>query len=279
MSKFSSKTTNRWLLPEGIEELLPYQAERLERLRRGILDLFHSWGYELVITPLVEYMESLLVGVGSDLDLETNKLIDQLTGRLMGIRADMTPQVARIDAHRLNRDTPVRLCYLDAVLRTQPHGFTRTRSPVQVGAELYGHAGVDSDIEMLCLMIEMLRATGLNEFHVDLGHVGIFKALARSAQLSDEQESILFDALQRKARPEIESFLSEIKLDNKHRNMIISLVELNGGEEVFDLARKELKQGSKEVHEALDRLENLVGAAQSRLTNVKLHYDLAELRG
>ena len=180
----------RWLLPEGVDEYLPQQAERLESLRRDLLNLFHSWGYELVIPPLIEYLESLLVGAGHDLDLETFKLIDQSTGRLMGVRADMTPQVARIDAHRLLREAPSRLCYLDTVLLTRQDGFARSRTPLQLGAELYGHAGIESDIEMLRLMAETLRVTGLDDFYLDLGHVAVFRTLARQAQLDAEPRPI-----------------------------------------------------------------------------------------
>src|SRR3990172_3743469 len=179
---------DRWLLPEGIEDILPPQAERLEWLRRDLLDLFHGWGYELVIPPLVEYLESLLTGTGNDLDLQTFKLTDQLTGRLLGVRADMTPQVARIDAHRIKSDLPTRLCYIGTVLHTLPDGFARTRSPLQVGAELYGHAGIESDVEILQLMVETLAATGIKGMHIDLGHVGVFRGLAREAALTDEQE-------------------------------------------------------------------------------------------
>ena len=141
--------SDRWLLPEGIDEVLPPEAGHLERLRRRVLDLYASWGYQLVIPPFIEFLDSLLVGTGSDLDLETFKLTDQLTGRLMGIRADMTPQVARIDAHHLRDEACARLCYLGTVLHALPDGFTRTRSPVQVGAELSGHAGFESDCEIL----------------------------------------------------------------------------------------------------------------------------------
>ena len=180
---FSGK--DRWLLPEGIQEVLPQQAEYLERLRRDLLDLFHTWGYELVIPPIIEYLESLLIGTSDDLDVQTFKLIDQLTGRLMGVRADMTPQVARIDAHRLKREVPTRLCYMGTVLRTYPDGFARTRSPMQIGAELYGHAGIESDVEVLHLLVETLALTGVKQVHIDLGHVGIFRALAQHAGLGN----------------------------------------------------------------------------------------------
>lgn len=274
-----NSATNRWLLPEGVDEFLPPQAEQLERLRRELLDMFCSWGYELVIPPLIEYLESLLVGAGHDLDLETFKLIDQATGRMLGVRADMTPQAARIDAHQLKRETPVRLCYLDAVLHTRRNGFASSRNPLQVGAELYGHAGIESDIEMLRLMVRTMRVAGLDLFHVDLGHVGIFRALAEDAGLDKEQESILFDALQRKAKPEIEHYLAGLSISDKHRRMLVSLVELNGGAEVLDEARTMLRRAGKEVRVALDNLQQMAEAAQCQLATIKLHYDLAELRG
>ena len=164
---------NRWLLPEGIEDLLPDQAMQLEQFRREILDLYQSWGYELILPPFIEYLDSLLTGSGHDLDLQTFKLIDQLSGRLLGLRADMTPQAARIDAHRLQREAPSRLCYLGTVLRTRPDGFDGSRSPMQVGAELFGHAGAESDVEILELMVATLALTGIEDGHLALAHVVI----------------------------------------------------------------------------------------------------------
>lgn len=270
---------NRWLLPEGVDEFLPPQAERLEKLRRKMLDLFHTWGYELVIPPLIEYLESLLVGMGHDLELETFKLIDQMTGRLMGVRADITPQVSRIETHRLKRETPVRLCYLDAVLRTRQSGSLRSRNPLQVGAELYGHAGIESDVEILRLMVEMLRVTGLAQVHIDLGHVGIFRGLAQEAQLDQTQEATLFNALQRKATPEIETFLAAIPMDKKIRNMLVGLVELNGNDDILQVARDSLKKAGKNVHLALNNLDQVAQAVRQQLPDVPLYFDLAELRG
>jgi ATP phosphoribosyltransferase regulatory subunit len=272
-------TSNRWLLPEGIEELLPTQAEHLETLRRELLDLFRSWGYELVTPPLIEYLESLLVGAAYDLVLETFTLTDQLSGRLMGIRADMTPQVARIDAHHFKLDAPVRLCYLGTVLRTRPDGFIRTRSPMQVGAELYGHSGVESDGEVLCLMTEMLDAVGLTDVHIDLGHVGIYRALVRQAGLDAAVEEQLFRYMQRKAKPDIEQFLSGSAIDKSVRSMLISLVDMNGGGEVLDEARGVLKSASKDVHAALENLLQVAAQVRQRNPSVSIWYDLAELRG
>jgi ATP phosphoribosyltransferase regulatory subunit len=270
---------DRWLLPEGIEEVLPPEAERLEQLRRELLDLYRGWGYELVMPPFIEYLESLLTGTGTALDLQIFKLTDQLTGRLMGVRADLTPQVARIDAHRLKRDVPVRLCYLGSVLRTRPEGMGGSRAPLQVGAELFGHAGIESDVEVLCLMLETLAATGIEEVHVDLGHVGIFRALARTAGLDVEQEAALFDALQRKARPEIEELLAGLAIEREPARMLAALVDLNGGAEVLEEARAALAGAPPEVSEALEHLARIAAALHRRLPAPPLYFDLAELRG
>jgi ATP phosphoribosyltransferase regulatory subunit len=269
----------RWLLPEGIEEVLPEGAWRLELLRRRLLDLFGTWGYELVLPPFIEYLESLLTGTGNDLDLQTFKLTDQLSGRMMGVRADMTPQVARIDAHHLKRETPTRLCYLGTVLRTRPEGHGGSRSPLQVGAELYGHGGIDSDVEVLRLMLATLHAAGLDQLYLDLGHVGIFRGLTRQAGLTPGQEAQLFDALQRKSRPDIAALLATLVLTDEMRGMLVQLAELNGGEEALVAARKVLAPASAEVQAALDNLDAIAGAVHRMLPGVPLHFDLAELRG
>ena len=271
--------SNRWLLPEGIEEVLPEQARQLEGLRRRLLDLFDSWGYELVMPPLIEYLESLLVGTGNDLDLQTFKLTDQLTGRTMGVRADMTPQVARIDAHHLKRPVPTRLCYFGTVLHTRPDGFAGSRSLLQVGAELYGHAGIESDVEVLRLMVETLREVGIEQPYLDLGHVGIYRGLVAQAGLEREQESELFDALQRKARPEIQSLLEDWQLAADDARMLLALADLNGDQQVLDMAATQLAGASTEVRAALANLEQIAAALQQALPDLNLHFDLAELRG
>ncbi|NOY62371.1 MAG: ATP phosphoribosyltransferase regulatory subunit [Gammaproteobacteria bacterium] len=268
-----------WLLPEGVEETLPLQAEHLETLRRRLLDLFYSWGYELVAPPLIEYLDSLLTGTGKDLELRTFTLVDQLSGRMLGVRADMTPQVARIDAHHLKSDVPVRLCYLGEVLHTRPDSAMATRSPLQVGAELFGHDGVESDAEILRLMVATLCAAGLDRIHIDLGHVGIFRSLARAAQLSDVQEKILFEALQRKAIPEIERFLDALPIDDALSEMLAGLANLNGGKVVLEQARSLLKEADASVHDALDSLQQIAAIMRDSAPGVTLHFDLAELRG
>ncbi len=271
--------TDRWLLPEGIEEVLPEQAKRLEQLRRTLLDTYESWGYDLVMPPLIEYLESLLTGTGNDLDLQTFKLTDQLTGRLMGVRADMTPQVARIDAHQLNRETPTRLCYMGTVLHTRTDGFAGSRSPLQVGAELYGHAGIESDVEVISLMLETLAKSGVASPFVDLGHVGIYRELVKQAGLDKEQEATLFDSLQRKANTEIAESLKDWKLDSNIASAIAALTDLNGDESVLSEAKTVLKKAGKGVLSALDELTNIATLLKKRLPDVEVHYDLAELRG
>ena len=273
------KGKNRWLLPEGIEELLPEPTARLEQLRRELLDMYRSWGYELILPPFIEYLDGLLTGTGHDLDLKTFKLIDQLSGRLLGLRADMTPQAARIDAHRLQRKAPSRLCYLGTVLYTRPDGFAGSRSPLQVGAELFGHAGAESDVEILALMVATLELTGVEDIYIDLGHVGIYRGLARDAGLDDDQEAFLFDALQRKAIPEINEFLGELDLSTVQRERLSALATLNGDREVLQRAAVLLEGSGDAACDALEDLNRIATLAQQRLPDVTLHFDLAELRG
>lgn len=271
--------TDRWLLPEGIEEVLPEQAKRLEQLRRQLLDMYDSWGYDLVMPPFIEYLESLLTGTGNDLDLQTFKLTDQLTGRLMGVRADMTPQVARIDAHQLNCETPTRLCYMGTVLHTRTDGFAGSRSPLQVGAELYGHAGIESDVEVMSLMLETLALSGVKNPFIDLGHVDIYRELVKQAGLNREQEAILFDCLQRKANTEISELLDEWKLDASQAKALAELTRLNGDESVLAEAKTVLKKAGQGVMAALDDLASIAARIKQGHPEVTLHFDLAELRG
>jgi len=270
---------NRWVLPEGIEEVLPAQAMQLEGLRRNLIDMYTSWGYDLVMPPLVEYLESLLSGTGHDLDLQTFKITDQLTGRMMGIRADMTPQVARIEAHHLKQNTPTRLCYLGTVLHTRPQGFSASRSPLQIGAELYGYKGVQSDVEILSLMVQTLKLTGMETFYIDLGHADIFRSLVNQAGLSTEQENQLFDVLQRKAKPELAELMVEWKLKKSITDMLSSLPDLNGGEEVFEKSAKIFAKADKNVLAAIKNLQDIAEQFKAQVSGIKLHYDLSELRG
>ena len=268
----------RWLLPEGIDELLPPDAWHLEGVRRRLLDVFRCWGYELVIPPFIEYLESLLTGTGRDLELQTFKLTDQVSGRMMGIRADITPQAARIDAHQLRRGEPTRLCYIGTVLHTRPDGFAGSRSPLQLGAELYGHSGVESDVEIISLMMQILGEAGVHDVHLDLGHVGIFRGLARAAGLSADTETELFDALQRKAEPEIEALVRENARTPLVAPMLLALAELSGGPEVIDEGRRKLSGAPADVLAALDYVEAVALAVRRRFPDLPLHVDLAELR-
>ncbi len=273
-----TKTRARWLLPDGMQEVLPPQAWQLEQLRRSLLDEFARWGYELVIPPLVEHLEVLLTGTGSDLEAQTFKLVDPHSGRLLGIRADMTPQLARIDAHRLQRNAPTRLCSSGTVLHTHAQGAA-SRSPWQIGAELFGHAGPDSDSEILALMLTTLRLAGDNPVQIELGHVGIFRALAELAQLDPEQEQLLFTALQRKAEPEIAACVRELALPAPVQAAFAALPELAGGAEILATARQRLAAGGIAVAHALAELAQISAGLALRCPGASLTFDLAELRG
>jgi ATP phosphoribosyltransferase regulatory subunit len=268
-----------WLLPDGIEEILPEEAKHLESLRRKILDTFANWGYELVIPPFIDYLDSLLTGSGHDLELQTFKLTDQVSGELLGVRADMTPQVARIDAHNINAEWPTRLCYTGTILHTKCDPLSKTRSPVQIGAELYGHAGKESDVEVISLMLEMLAMSGLQNVHLDLGHVGIYRALSRQAGLTELQEAELFDVLQRKARPELQELMAGYRIDNELKVMFLKLPELNGGKDTIASARAVLSTANGEVKQALADLEAIADKLTANFPSLPVSFDLAELRG
>jgi ATP phosphoribosyltransferase regulatory subunit len=261
----------RWLLPEHVEDVLPAEAAKIEALRRSLLDLFASWGFELVIPPLLEYLDSLLTGTGHDLDLRTFKLVDQLSGKMMGVRADITPQVARIDAHLLNRDSVTRLCYCGSVLHARPAGLSATREPIQIGAEIYGHAGVESDLEIQRLLARSLEIAGVRGARIDIGHVAVFRALVHAAHIGAEQEAELFEALQRKDVPALRELTK--KLDAKTRAALQLLPELYGGAEVIELAARKLPD-LPALRKALATLRTL-----ARDCAVPASFDLAELRG
>jgi len=268
-----------WILPQGIEEALPDQAAGLEYLRRSLLDLYTSWGYEIVMPPFIDHIESLLTGTGRDLDLQTFKLVDQLSGRTLGIRADMTPQVARIDAHQLHREGPTRLCYIGTVLHTRSDSFGSSRSPLQVGAELYGHAGVESDVEILNLMLKTFEVTGVNEVFLDIGNVDVYKNLARQAGLDQEDEIRLFELLQHKAVTEIAQLLRSLSIDSSIAAMIAELAELNGDLSTLTAAREQLKAGGNEVLAAIAYLEQVAQGVDVHKLNIGINIDFAELHG
>ncbi len=268
----------KWLLPEGIDEVLPPQAVAVERMRRNLLDLYASWGYELVFPPFVEYLESLLINAGGDLDLKTFKLTDQVTGRSLGVRADITTQAARIDAHQLRHAGVTRLCYAGTVLHTRSDGFAGSRAPLQVGAELYGHSGIESDLESICLMLESMQLAGLDDIYIDLGHVGIFRGLVRQAGLDSQSELELFNALQRKSIPEIEVLVAKLDIGEDVARMLVTLPELSG-DDALDQAQQLFSTANQDVQSALSDLKRLAVLVKNRLPQLPLHFDLAELRG
>lgn len=263
-----------WLLPEYIEDVLPAEAARIESLRRTLLDLFKVHGYQYVIPPMLEYMESLITGAGHDLDLATFKVVDQLTGRLMGVRADMTPQAARIDAHLLNNQGITRLCYAGSVLRTKPDGLAQTREPLQLGAELYGHAGIGSDIEIQRLLIKALHAIGINQVHMDFSHVNVFGSLIESSGINQQLEQNLYAALQSKDQSSVAELSKD--LDKMTREALQHLTELNGDQSILAKASQVLPQ-TPAIRQTLESLTQ-VAAALTDL-DVAVSFDLSELRG
>ncbi len=262
----------RWVLPENIQDALPPEAAKLEDLRRRLLDAFRVHGYQLVAPPLVEYLDSLLTGAGQDLNLKTFKLVDQLSGRTLGVRADITPQVARIDAHLLNRQGVARLCYCGSVAHALPANLTASREPLQLGAELYGHAGLEADAEVIRLLADSLQLAGIKASRVDLSHVGLFRALVRLGGLDKVQEESLFDCLQAKDVPSLRELV--VSLPEALRPALLALPTLYGGAEVLARARLVLPADA-EVLAALDELETLA----RQLADLPISFDLADLRG
>lgn len=264
-----------WLLPEHVEDMLPDEAWCVERMRSQVLDLLRGSGYQLVAPPLLEYAESLLIDGSADMDLRTFKLVDQLSGRTLALRADITPQVARIDAHLLNRQGVVRLCYAGSVLHTQPRGLTRTRELLQIGAELYGHGGLESDLEIQQLMLQSLALLGIKDAHLDLGHVGVFRALVSHAKLDKELEGELFSAMQNKDSAALQILARP--LDAVLRSALLALPTLYGNcSDVLEKARR-LLPDYPGVVAALDDLQKISGKLRALVSSVGI--DLADLRG
>ncbi len=264
-----------WALPEHIEDVLPQDAQKLERARRVALDLFKSHGYELVVPPLLEYVDSLLSGSGHDMDLATFKLVDQLSGRTMGIRADTTPQVARIDAHVLNRQGVSRLCYAGSVLHTLPSGLTKSRQPFQAGAELYGHSGLEADIEIQQLMLDALNVIGVKAAQLDIGHPAIFRALIDLADVNDETAEAMFVATEAKDIPALAQLADSVGAGTI-KAALLALPTLYGGEEVFARAAKLLPADAR-IAESLGQLKAIYAAFSAQGIVVSL--DLGELGG
>ncbi|QFU74580.1 ATP phosphoribosyltransferase regulatory subunit [Halioglobus maricola] len=273
-------SVDRWQLPDGIEEVLPAQAATVESLRRRLLDLFRAWGYELVIPPLVEFTDSLLIGLGHDLDLLTFKLTDQLSGRSMGVRADITPQVARIDAHSLAPEGVSRLCYAGSTLHTRPKSLMASRSPIQLGAELYGDDSLAADVEVIRLMLATLDAAELQStITLDLGHVGIFEAVLDSAQLDAGLEATIFDCLQRKSVPDLTAALARAEIDATTAELIVGLVDLHGDDSVLADAREFFAERAPQALAAVEALADVATDIRRQRPDIRIYFDLAELRG
>ncbi|EGG29711.1 ATP phosphoribosyltransferase regulatory subunit [Aequoribacter fuscus] len=265
-----------WQLPQAVEEVLPEQASALEALRRELLDLYKHWGYELVFPPLIEYSESLLTGLGADLDLLTFKLTDQLTGRTLGIRADITPQVARIDAHSYLKRGVSRLCYAGTTLHTRPKSLMASRCPIQVGAELYGDSSEQADIEIIRLLIETLRTSGVGALTLDIGHVGVYQAVFAAADI-DQDDTDIFDALQRKSAPDLAVALQDKPAQT--REWLTALMNMHGDIDTLDRARQTFGSSVPAVSQAIDQIETVIKALSAVAHDIDWYVDLAELRG
>lgn len=268
---------NRWLLPEDIADVLPAEARKVESLRRAILDLYQSYGYELVAPPILEFLDSLLTGTGSDLNLQTFKLVDQLSGRTLGLRADMTPQVARIDAHLLNREGVTRLCYAGSIAHARTPVGSSAREELQLGAEIYGCATWEADFEAVSLLLKTLSVAGLNKVYLDLSHAGVLEGILDGQTIAKTDIETLYSLLQSKDRPRLAIWAK--CLPAKSAEALMALTELNGPcAQVLASAKKVLPK-HKLVDEALAQLEKLVCATAALSSDVELSVDLADLRG
>ena len=271
----SPASIRRWRLPEGVDELLPPAARQLELMRRRVLDVFHAWGFEYVEPPVIEYLDSLLVGSGTDLDLQTLKAVDQRSGRLLGVRADMTSQAARIDAHSLPGDGVQRLCYAGPVVHANPAAALDTRVPYKAGAEIFGATSPAADAEVIALLLEVLRHAGVEQPVLVLGHMGIFHALTASMNLTDDVEQALFSAVQSKSETDVRELLG----DRPGADLVASLPALMGRRDVLVEARRILAGAPVEAARAIDALEQLADMVVARVPDVTLRFDIAELAG
>ena len=276
-------SVDRWILPDGVDEMLPEQAKVAEQLRRSMLDTFARWGYQQIVPPLIEFTDSLLIGLGQDVDLQSFRLTDQLSGKAMAVRADVTPQAARIDAHSMQVQGVNRLCYAENVLHARSEALLASRCPIKVGAELYGDADASADIEMISLMLASIESAGVSQITLDLGHVCIYRAVlaqmrASSPDLDGEQDAALFDAIQRKSAPDLKVIASSIAADSDSMQRMLSLADFCGGRAVLAAARQSL--GVIDGVEALiDEIEKVADAITARFPAVSIYFDLAELRG
>jgi len=271
-------SNKRWLLPDGIDELLPERAKAVENTRRQLLDECARWGFQFVIPPLVEFTDSLLVGLGADLDVITCKFADRLSGRTLGVRADITPQVARIDAHSLGEEGITRLCYAGSTLHSAPQSPMDSRSPIQLGAEIYGCASTSADLEIIDLMLALVaQATGSEgAITLDVGHVGVYEALLSQLDTGDDLSAEVFDALQRKSLPDLRASVAE--LPHSLAQTLMALTDLHGSIEVLAKARA-LVAESPAALAAIAEVEAVVAAVSREHPEVAIYIDLAELRG
>ena len=276
-------SNKRWLLPDGVQETLPPDAAAVEALRHEILQVFARWGYDLVMPAMIEYMDSLLTGTAHSLDTRTFALVDQLSGKQMGVRSDMTPQVARIDAHLLadsaRQHRVARLCYCGHLLHAIGDGITSSRTPLQIGAEIFGSDSISADVEVLSLMVATLHSVGLSEVSIDVGHVGIFRNLVKNTEIDSEQEARLFDMLQRKSIPDLQQYLQELPLSSERRQQICQLALLNGDVSVIDEARELYRDAGADLLASLDYMHKVVASLQVKYPRTLINCDLAELRG
>jgi len=271
--------TRFWMLPDGVEEALPPGSWQLEDARRALLDHYRARRYELIFPPLIEHLDTLLSGAGSDLESQTFKLTDPLGGRLLGLRADMTPQASRIAARHFADVPVVRLCYLGTVLRARPDSLGGSRAPRQVGCEIFGEADLSADVEILGLMLDTLRLAGVRDAYVDLGHVGIYRALAAQLKLDADDEDAIFGILQRKSQPDLRDFVRARGLPDAAAKGLSALMDLNGDASVLQRARQLLDVREPAIAEALATLEKAVQALSELAPQTPLHIDLGELRG
>jgi ATP phosphoribosyltransferase regulatory subunit len=268
---------NRWLLPEDIADILPAEARKVESLRRVILDLYQSYGYELVAPPILEFLDSLLTGTGSDLNLQTFKLVDQLSGRTLGLRADMTPQVARIDAHLLNREGVTRLCYAGSIAHARTPVGSSAREELQIGAEIYGCATWEADFEAISLLLQTLAASGLKRVYLDLSHAGVLEGILDGQAIAKADIETLYGLLQTKDRPRLSIWAKA--LPAKSAEALMALTELNGPcAQVLENAKRILPK-HKRIDDALAQLEKLATATVGLPSDIDLSIDLADLRG
>ena len=270
---------NKWMLPAGVEESLPPVSWQIEDLRRKLLDAYRKAGYQLVLPPLIEHLDALLTGSAQDLQQQTFTLTDPASGRLLGLRADMTPQAARIAARHYRDEKVVRLCYLGTVLRAQADSLGGPRSPRQVGCEIFGEPGIEADLEAVRLMLKTLKLAGVKNVHLDLGHVGIYRAVIAGLKLDADHEAALFDIVQRKSHPDLAEFAAQSGIKPRVAKLMAALIDMNGGPEVLARAQDLLSSSDRGIVAALDVLGRIVTELQREMPKLPIHIDLTELRG